>query len=51
MPKYIESSKKRSRIVEDSKRRKEGNVRKHAKVGAEVGSEPERKRHIVAEAE
>ena len=51
VPKKIVNTKKRARIVEDSQRRKEDNVRRHSKPGAAVGSEPERKRHIVAEAE
>ena len=48
VPKYIVNTKKRQRIVDDSKRRKEENVRKHSKPGS-VSKPPEKKRHIVSE--
>lgn len=50
VPKYIINTKKRQRVVEDSKRRKEDNVRKHSKPGS-FSKPPEKKRHIVAETE
>ena len=50
VPKYIVNTKKRQRVVDDSKRRKEENVRKHSKPGS-FTKEREKKRHIVAETE